>query len=312
MISATREAARIDPELTRLLACPMCRSGLAEESASLQCEACATAYEIRDGIPLLLVETDDHKQRQVGFFDEETDPEFEIGRPFGAPPLYRRLMEEKFRRAVAGLERFLAAEPALVVCGGSGMDAELLARAGARTITSDISLGAARRAQERARRRGLPVWSIVADAERLPFRDRSIPLVYVHDGLHHLERPLNGVAEMARVARVAVTVTEPADAAITRVAVRFGLALAREDAGNVVARLTLAEIEHALEREGFETVGAERYAMYYRHEPGRGVRALSAAGLARPGQAAWRAANAVIGRFGNKLSVRAARAEEAR
>ncbi len=256
---------------------------------------------------MLLGETDEHKLRQVGFFDGETDDEFEVDRPFGSPPLYRWLLEEKFRRAVTGLERFRAADPALVVCGGSGMDAELLARAGARVITSDISLGAARRARARALRRALPVWSIVADVERLPFRDRAVPLVYVHDGLHHLEQPLRGVAEMARVARDAVTVTEPAEAALTKLAVRLGLALAREDAGNVVARLTLASLERALARDGFEVVGSERYAMYYRHEPGRAVRLLSTPLLAPSAGVAWRAANAIAGRFGNKLTVRATR-----
>jgi ubiquinone/menaquinone biosynthesis C-methylase UbiE len=44
----------------------------------------------------------------------------------------------------------------------------------------------------------------VADAERLPFPDRSIDVVYVHDGLHHLARPEAGLAEMTRVARLAV------------------------------------------------------------------------------------------------------------
>lgn len=48
--------------------------------------------------------------------------------------------------------------------------------------------------------------------------------------------------------------------------------------------------------------------MLYRHEPGKPTKFLSrpsVSALARPG---WRAGNAAIGRFGNKLTVQALRA----
>src|SRR5205807_314906 len=139
-----------------------------------------------------------HKSRQANFFDREEAAEFEIIRPHGTPALYRWLLEEKFRRGVAGVISALrgSGAMALVVCGGSGMDAEFLTSTGARVITSDISIGAAQRARERARRYGLPIMAIVADVERLPFRDRAVDLVYVHDGLHHLADPQNGLREM--------------------------------------------------------------------------------------------------------------------
>ena len=55
------------------------------------------------------------------------------------------------------------------------MEAEFLARRGARVILADISLGAVERALERARRFGFELAGVVADAERLPFRPtRSI------------------------------------------------------------------------------------------------------------------------------------------
>jgi hypothetical protein len=46
----------------------------------------------------------------------------------------------------------------------------------------------------------------------------------------------------------------------------------------------------------------ERYAMYYRHQPGRATRLLSVPGPL-PGAAAWRMANVILGRIGNKLTV---------
>ncbi len=306
------------PDFLRLLVCPACRGSLEWSPEHLCCNACTRAYPITDGIPVLLLDGaaaehdelehhHDHKHRQAAFFDREEAAEFEITRPHGAPGLYGWLLGEKFCRSVTGLRAILPGATVLTVCGGSGMDADFLAGAGARVISSDISLGAARRARERARRFGLTVTPIVADVEHLPFADRAVDLVYVHDGLHHLEQPATGLAEMARVAARAVSVTEPARALVTALAVRLGLALEREEAGNRVARVTLEEMAAVLETQGFQVVHGDRYAMYYQHEPGRVCAALSAPGVFALSRAAWRLSNRLAGRLGNKLTVQAVR-----
>lgn len=307
-------------DLRGLLVCPDCRGALRWEAEEIHCGNCSRAYPILDGIPVLLLDScaaehdelehqhgHDHKRRQAEYFDRGAAAEFEISRPHGAARLYGWLLGEKFRRSIAGLETKLSGTTALTVCGGSGMDAEFLARAGGAVIASDISLGAAQRTRERARRAGLNIVSIVADVERLPFHDRSVDLVYVHDGLHHLERPETGLAEMARVAARAVSVTEPARAAATAIAVRLGLALEREEAGNRVARVEPQEVAEQLRSAGFSVLTADRYAMYYPHEPGRIFRRLSLPGVLGATILVWRAANAALGRFGNKLAVVAVR-----
>jgi SAM-dependent methyltransferase len=259
-----------------------------------------------DGIPVIVDGESDVTGQQAAFFDETGDSDFEIERPVGAPALYDWLLGEKFRLGIAGVS--VHGRTALVVCGGSGMDAEFLARAGADVVSSDISLGAARRTVERSRRHGVAIAPLVANAERLPFADRSVDIVYVHDGLHHLERPLVGLADMARVARLAVCVTEPARAAATAAAATIGLAENVEEAGNRVARLTLAEVQETLERYGFRITCARRYAMFYRHEPGPAMRALSRPVLFPIARTAFRLANVPLARIGNKLAVTAVRA----
>lgn len=315
-----------------LLLCPACHGSLHWSEAEARCRACARTYPVVDGIPILLLDQSaadhdelehlhghpaghahgpahqhGHKQQQAAYFDREQAAEFEIARPHGTPALYRFLLGEKFRRSVGGLAPVLPGATALTVCGGSGMDAEYLARAGARVIASDISLGAAQRAQQRARRYRLPILPVVADVERLPLADRTVDLVYVHDGLHHLERPALGLAEMARVAARAVSVTEPARAGATALAVRAGWALEREEAGNRVARLTPEEIAAPLRAAGLRPVHVDRYAMYYGHEPGPLSAALSRPALFPLTRSGWRLANALIGRWGNKLTLQALR-----
>jgi len=283
------------------LVCPACRGRLVE----LACTDCGSAYEVIDGIPILISGDSESAAQQAAFFDDADDPEFEIERPFGLPGLYTWLLHEKYRRGTHGVS--LRDRSALVVCGGSGMDAEFLARSGAEVISSDISLGAAKRALERSRRHGVPISAIVANAERLPFVDRSVDVVYVHDGLHHLENPLDGLAEMARVARHAVCVTEPSQAAVTALAVKLGISENVEEAGNRVARLTLSEVREILEGQSFRVARAQRYAMFYRHEPGPVMKGLSVPVVFLAARLAYRMANAVLAPVGNKLVVTAVR-----
>lgn len=300
--------------------CPQCAGTLQEADGGVRCTLCPWAGAYVDGVLVLLVdpalaEHDEvdhshsrgHKADQAAHFDRAEEEAFETDRPHGSPRLYGFLLGEKLRRAVDPIRSSVAGRSTLTVCGGSGMDAEYFARLGATVITSDVSLGAAVRASRRSERYGLGIRSIVADIENLPFRDQSIDLVAVHDGLHHLTDPFAGLSEMARVAKRWVVITEPARAAVTRLAVRLGLALEHEEAGNRVERMEPAEVAAYLEAQGFHVLRAERYAMYYAHHPGVVSRLLSLPIVYGVARAAWATANAVLGRFGNKMLIVAER-----
>jgi SAM-dependent methyltransferase len=274
---------------------------------------------VEDGIPILLLDRaaamhDEvghrrarHKQAQARHFDREEAADFERERPRGTPGLHRWLLRKKFLLGTASIRSFLPGATAFVACGGSGMDGEFLAEAGASVITSDISLGAARRASERARKYGLALASVVADIEALPLRDRSVEITYVHDGLHHLTNPQAGLVEIVRAARYAISITEPARARATELAVRVGIAREFEEAGNRVERLRPEDVVSCLERAGLRVTRAQRYAIFYRHHPGRAARVLSLPGVAAFSRLAISAAIVSSGRFGNKLTVQAAR-----
>lgn len=327
--AAARAAARERPPALELrFTCPGCHAPLEEEASVYACATCGRSYPVIDGIPVFLPdvvvaqqdeldhehsgrgrrgESQSHKDAQARHFDDVVAVEFEITRPHGTARLYQFLLAEKFRRATAPIRNQLPGASALTVCGGSGMDAEFLALAGARVVSSDISLGAARRTRERALRQGLDITSIVADVESLPFADESVDLVFVHDGIHHLGRPDAGLVEMARVARRWVSVTEPARATATTLAVRLGLALDREEAGNEVVRLSLSQATDLLQAAGFRSLVAKRYAMYYPHQPGPIFRFLSGSVVFPLVRWGWRAGNALVGRAGNKLTLLAER-----
>ena len=225
--------------LPALVVCPSCRTGLSVGEDGWRCDNCNVVYPVVGEIPVLTTARSTepaHKGEQRAFFDTLGDTTWEIERPTGSPRFHAWLLAEKFRHATPDYLDIQGAT-VLVICGGSGMDGEFLARAGAAAITSDLALEAAQRADQRARRHRVEMASIVADAEQLPFADAAVDVVYVHDGLHHLEDPFVGLNEMCRVARFAVSVSEPAQASVTSAAVSAGIAEEVEEAGNVVARL---------------------------------------------------------------------------
>lgn len=294
------------PDVWDLVVCPDCQGALHKCEGRALCQSCAHTYPIEHGIPQLAIHSA-KRHDQARFHDDHVNAEFEITRPHGAPELYRWYYAEKFRRSISKLGGMLNGATVLTVCGGSGMDGEFLARAGAKVIASDISPGASRRTQERARRFHLEITPIVADVERLPFRSESVDFVYVHDGLHHLEEPLQGLREMLRVAKTGVSISEPSQAAATAMAIRFGLALEYEEAGNRVGRVRLKDVASLLELSGFQVLDASRYAMYFRHEPGKLIEAMSRP-LAFPlAIGTYRLAGRVLGRLGNKATVQAIR-----
>lgn len=300
--------------LLQLLVCPECRRNLEWHTQEARCTGCDAAFPVLDGIPVLrrteADESDAQKDVQASFFNE-ADPEFELSRPHGSPWLYRWLLSEKFRRSLDGLVLPAGRVTAATICGGSGMDAEFLARVGASVISTDISLGAARRTRERAQRYGFDVVAVVADAEALPLRDRSVDLLYVHDGLHHLDSPQAGIREMLRTSRLAISVNEPARARATLLAARLGLSEHYEEAGNFIARLDPEALAAEVSAAGFEIMKSERYAMVYRHEPGRAAQVLSQPALRSLTRTALQGFNAVAGGIGNKLTLQAVRRSEA-
>jgi uncharacterized protein len=48
----------LDPQLLEILVCPRCKGELGEreDPPALVCERCRLVYEVRDGIPILLID----------------------------------------------------------------------------------------------------------------------------------------------------------------------------------------------------------------------------------------------------------------
>lgn len=275
-----------------------------EESHSVKCLAERAAGARDPG---------QERSQQLDFYQEQVDSEEEIRRPRGYPRPVQFQLERKLSSALELLMRRLhgplEGRTALVVCCGSGMETEFLARRGLRLVALDISLDAVRRARERAERYGLDYQLVVGDAEHLPFRDESFSLAFVHDGLHHLPDAYQGLREMMRVAREAAVVAEPADAAMTRLSVKLGISGKYEEAGNFVYRLQPRRVAGVFREAGAESWNMRRDVFYYQPWTFPIYRWLERGAGWWVFRAVFHVVNALLGRWGNSLKAVAIKRE---
>ena len=190
------------------------------------------------------------------------------------------------------------------------MAAEFYAKAGAVVTGLDISERAISRARERARRHAFAATFLSGDAEHLPFPDHAFDVVCVHDGLHHLPDPHQAIREMARIARQAIIVIEPARSWLTRQAVRANLALDYEDAGNFVYRFREEEVFNIARAGGFSVGRYCQYLLYYRHEPFKWARYIERTPLLHAFPLAFGLLSRLAPRWGNKICIVCERAEK--
>jgi ubiquinone/menaquinone biosynthesis C-methylase UbiE len=113
----------------------------------------------------------------------------------------RQLVVAKLRKALGGpIRRF---DRALEIGSGTGYFSLNLARAGliGELTCTDISQGMLDELAGTAGRLGIPVETVCADAERLPFDDDSFDLVFGHAILHHIPDLDTAFSEFRRVLR---------------------------------------------------------------------------------------------------------------
>jgi 2-polyprenyl-3-methyl-5-hydroxy-6-metoxy-1,4-benzoquinol methylase len=95
----------------------------------------------------------------------------------------------------------LAGKDVLEIGCGMGLHTEIMARAGAHVTAVDLSPTSVEATQRRLRLKGLEARVMEADAERLPFDDRTFDFVWSWGVIHHSSRTGRVVRNIARVLR---------------------------------------------------------------------------------------------------------------
>lgn len=114
--------------------------------------------------------------------------------------------EERIRRLVAAA-RLSGSERVLDIATGPGYIAEGFASVARDVVGVDLTEAMLAIANERTKARGISnVTFQAADAQNLPFENGAFDVVVCRLALHHLQKPLQVLREMARVCRAGGTV----------------------------------------------------------------------------------------------------------
>ncbi len=161
--------------------------------------------------------------------------------------------ERRNRRKWATIQKALATtqgvEHVLDLPSGTGRFTGHLAREGYRVAAADISLEMMKIGRERARATKNIRGHVLAEAERLPFRDRAFDCVVSIRFLHHLDPDIRvGILrEMARVARwLVVDYRHRYSYSYARWKIRSALGLTPK----IMARVSRAQLEDELSQAG--------------------------------------------------------------
>ncbi len=180
----------------------------------------------------------EYQRRQVDWHEREHYRADSPRNPDNSHPAVAWLNGYRLRKLLELLPEPLAGRTVLSICGGDGEEGDFLRRQGARVTVADLS-----RVGLAAARLRHPDLSVLAgDSEGLPFADGAFDWVVVRDGLHHLEHPMRGLSEMARMARRGFALLEGQDSMAVRLLVRIGLGSDHEPSGNFVYRFRRDEL----------------------------------------------------------------------
>jgi len=126
----------------------------------------------------------------------------------------------------------------LVICCGGGFDSCYLVKNGAVVTATDIDKKLVSETKKRCKK----IRTMVADATKLPFKDKEFDVVWVNDGLHHLDDPYKGLNEMYRVAKKGFVFLEAQKTFLTPLLIKLGVMEVYEEVDkNYVYRFTRKE-----------------------------------------------------------------------
>jgi ubiquinone/menaquinone biosynthesis C-methylase UbiE len=148
---------------------------------------------------------DEQKAAVRRFWEEKPCGSTHSLAPEGTPEYFDQV-ERRRRELEPFIDRFAdfgstRGQEVLEVGTGLGTDFVRFARAGARVTGIDLTEHSVRLVRRRLELEGLEGDVRVADAEHLPFSDRSFDVVYSWGVLHHTPDPTRAISEVLRVVK---------------------------------------------------------------------------------------------------------------
>jgi len=208
-------------------------------------------------------QTNPHKQKvlQREYMDDVFKKRFKNGSrsPFPDSLMGNFVDYYSLKKAISMLPFSVKGMKVLSICCGDGEEGEYLYKLGADVTVSDYSPEAVKASMRRCKH----LKGVVADAENLPFKDKSFDLVLVRHGLHHIPHPYKGLSEMNRISKKGFVFIEAQRNFITKILIKLKLAEEYEDSGNFVYRFTQDEIKQFMDKNKIKKYEISTFWVYH-------------------------------------------------
>lgn len=197
----------MNPELLKVLCCPICHSIVVDDGRCLLCKSCAQKYPILDGIPDMRVYESSALVNEFNkiqalyeakLHDKEAESDYEkrVIRIFGTKT---RSMVENWAKEI----NKTSASTVLDYGCGTGQVSRVMAHHFKPLFAFDISEKSLRK---NMRENG--VLGVLANALYLPFKERVFDIVYINGVLHHIVDLQRAICELARISDRSVYISE--------------------------------------------------------------------------------------------------------
>ena len=188
-----------------ILACPECKTRLNQKNkVQLECESCNQVFEIRENIPILLMEdfgnppSSQDKNFELEFTKQDIENPavkgFDRGVSAGLKEREYRDLFDKFLIPSQDEERLI-----LDLGCGVGLSSIILSEYGYEVVGLDILFEGLRKAKNILKPGEIPPFLVVGDVEHTPFLDQAFDVIFIGGVLHHFPNYTAALRECYRI-----------------------------------------------------------------------------------------------------------------
>jgi len=176
------------------LICPNCSHKISRTKNGFYCENCNSLYPILNGIPILISAIDERKRRESEYHSWISNRYRDLHKM----DTYRNIYYH--HDSLKPITNLKHSSKTLELGCGTGYDAAYLLSKGLTVVATDISIGQVTQAKKELSKNKFKgnAFLYVADAENIPFADKSFDAAYITAALHHLQHPRKALMEMKR------------------------------------------------------------------------------------------------------------------
>jgi SAM-dependent methyltransferase len=203
MILTDALSRRYHPDILRHLSCPVCLSSLFHsridnKTEHLSCYACSSIFLVSDGLPILLLEDENWRQKADEIEGETT---YNINKVPLKVHVERNAFVDNNTESFLTESQVNLLNDDILIVGCSMAELEFFSKKARNVVCLDIVPSVTKASFEATGHRQIPAAWVCGDGECLAFEEESFDAVIVRQTLHHMLKYYSAICELFRVCK---------------------------------------------------------------------------------------------------------------